>query len=73
MKKWTNQQKLLSLCGVLGSGLALGLISIAIKIGPQNAINILSLADEIGPDEAIRLLKKASLKIVKVSDYKNAM
>lgn len=34
LEKWTNQQKLLSLCGVVGSGLALELISKAIKIGP---------------------------------------
>lgn len=73
VKKWTNQQKLLSLCGVVGSGLALELISKAIKIGPQNAREILNLADVIGPDEAIRVLKKATMKVVNLSDYKNAM
>ena len=49
------------------------LISKAIKIGPENAREILSLADVIGSDEAIRVLKKATMKVVNLSDYKNAM
>lgn len=73
MKKWTNQQRLLNLCSIVGSGAALGIMTLVIKIGPQNTIEILSLADKLGPDEAIRILKMATMKVINLSDYKNAM
>lgn len=73
MKKWTNQQKLLCLCGVIGSGLALNIIMKSINIGPKNANEILGLAEEIGAEDAIKVLKKAKVKVINLSDYKNVV
>lgn len=73
MNKWTNQQKLLNIGGIIGAAPAVIILGKAAKMGVDKTIKLLNLADQVGIDRLIGAAENMANVGKKVIEFKKVV